>query len=106
MPFQIAEEGRLRPFLDKLAEDTRVHAQPALAGVRMFFRRLKAFRSAQAQAYMRDMELCRIRSEAQNACQKRELDRLITLYTAIEDELTASEKSKLVYAKQHRLAQR
>jgi hypothetical protein len=101
MPFQVAEESQLRPFLDKLAEDTRVHAQPALAGDRMFFHRLQAFRNAQAQAYMRDMELRRVRAEADKAWQKRDLEKLIGLYTPIEDQLTASEKAKLAYAKQH-----
>ncbi len=33
-------------FLEKLADDTRTHAQSALAGDRMFFRRLETFRSA------------------------------------------------------------
>ncbi len=100
-PFQVADESKLRPFLDKLAEDTRVHALSALAGDRMFFHRLKAFRNAQAQAYMRTMELRRVRAEADKAWQKRQLDRLVTLYTSIEDQLTASEKAKLAYAKQH-----
>jgi hypothetical protein len=101
MPFQVAEEDKLGPFLDKMAEDTRVHAQPALAGDRMFFRRLNAHRSAKAQTYMRDMELRRVRTEADKAWQKRELDKLIALYTSVEDQLTASEKAKLAYAKQH-----
>ncbi len=94
---------RFHSFLDKLAEDTRVHAKPALAGDRMFFHRLEAFRNAQAKAYMRDMELRRVRAEADKAWQKRELDKLIGLYTSIEDQLTASEKAKLVYAKQHQM---
>jgi hypothetical protein len=101
MPFQIAEESKLRPFLDKLAEDMQVHAQPALAGDRMFFRRLNTFRSAQAQTYMRDMDLRRVRTEADKAWQKRELDKMVALYSSIEDQLTASEKAKLAYAKQH-----
>jgi hypothetical protein len=101
MPFQVAEESKLGPFLDKLAADMQVHAQPALAGDRMFYRRLKAFRSAQAQAYMRDMELRRVRTEADAAWQKRELDKMVALYSSIEDQLTASEKAKLAYAKQH-----
>jgi hypothetical protein len=101
MPFQIAEESKLRSFLDKLAEDMQVHAEPALAGDRMFFRRLDTFRSAQAQRYMRDMELRRVRTEADKAWQKRELDRMVALYSSIEDQLTASEKAKLAYAKQH-----
>jgi len=102
IPFQVAEESKLRPFLDILAEETQVHAQSALAGDRMFFRRLKAFRSAQAQTYMRDMEVRRIRTEADEAWRKRQLDKLVALYTSIEDKLSASERAKLVYAKQHR----
>lgn len=103
IPFQVADESRLKPFIDKLAEDTRSHAQPALTGDRMFFRRLRDFRNAQAQGYMRDMELQRIRAEAKKAWQNRELDKLISLYTLIEDRLTASEKAKLAYAKKYRV---
>jgi hypothetical protein len=40
------------------------------------------------------------RSEADKAWQQRELEKVIALYTAIEDELTASEKAKLAYAKE------
>jgi len=101
MPFQVAEESRLRPFLEKLAEDTQVNAQPALAGDRMFFRRLQAFRSGKAQTYMRDMRLRRVRSEAENAWQKRELDKVVNLYTSIEKDLSESERGKLDYARKH-----
>lgn len=101
MPLQVAKENELMPFLDKLAADIRVHAQSALAGDRMFFHRLKVFRNAQAQTSMRDMELRRVRAEADMAWQERELNKLVTLYTSIEDQLTASEKAKLAYAKQH-----
>lgn len=101
MSFQVAEESRLGPFLDKLAEDTRAHAQPALAGDRMYFHRLEAFRHAQSQAYMRDMKLQQVRSEAEKAWRKRELDKVIGLYASIEDDLSESEKGKLAYARQH-----
>lgn len=101
-PFQVAEENRLGPFLEKLADDMRVHAQPALAGDRMFFHRLKAFRNAQSQAYMQDMELRRVRSEADKAWHERRLGDLIGLYTSIASHLTESEKGKLDYAKKHR----
>ena len=101
VPFQVAEEGKLKPFIDKLAEDTQRHAQAALAGDRLYFRRLQAYRNAQAQLYMRDMELRRVRAEADKAWQKRELDKVVHLYASIEDQLTVSEKAKLAYAKQH-----
>jgi hypothetical protein len=103
MPFQVADKSKLRPFLDKMAEDMRVHAQPALAGDRMFFYRLNAFRSAQAQTHMRDMESQRVRMEADKAWQKRDLEKLIDLYSLIEDRLTAAEKSKLAYARKHQV---
>jgi hypothetical protein len=102
MPFQVADETKLGPFLDKMAGDMRVHARLALAGDRMFFRRLETFRSAQADAYRRDMGLRRVRTEADKAWQKRDLDKLIALYTPIENQLSPSEKAKLAYAREHR----
>jgi hypothetical protein len=101
MPFQVSEEGKLRPFIDKLADDAKRYAQPALAGDRMYFRRLHAYRSTQAETYMRNMEVRRVRMEAEKAWKERQLDKLIRLYTSIEDHLTASERAKLAYARQH-----
>lgn len=101
MPFQVADESRLGPFVKKLAEDTRIHAQPALSGDRMFFRRLEVFRGVQAQAYMHAMQLRHVRSEAEKAWHKREFDKLISLYASIEKELSESEKRKLNYARKH-----
>jgi hypothetical protein len=101
VPYQVAEESQLGPFLEKLAEYLRVHAQPALAGDRMFFRRLHAFRNAQARAYMQDMKLQQVRAEAEKAWRSRKLDKVILLYTSIQDFLTKSEKGKLDYARKH-----
>ena len=99
-PFEVADESKLGPFLEKLAADTQAYAQPALTGDRMFFCRLGAFRSAQARTYWRNFELVRVRRQADKAWQSRELKTLIALYTSIEEDLTASEKAKLAYAKQ------
>jgi hypothetical protein len=101
MPFQVTDEDRIGPFLEKLAEDTRIHAQSAITGDRMFFHRLKAFRNAQSQGYMRDLTLRHVRSEAEKAWQERALDKVTALYTSIEEELTASEKAKLDYARKY-----
>jgi hypothetical protein len=57
-PFQVADESRLLPFPRTLAEDLRLYAPPALRGDRMFFHRLKAYRGAQSQKYLREMK-CR-----------------------------------------------
>jgi len=100
-PFQVVDERLLAQFLEKLAEDTQMHAQSALAGDRMFFRRLETFRSAQSEAYMRDMELRRLRSEADKAWGIRDLNKFISLYTPIENDLSEAEKGKLDYARKH-----
>lgn len=100
-PFQVAEQSKLRPFLDELAEDLQMYARPALAGDRMFFRRLATFRAAQAQANMREMQLRHVRTQADKAWHDREFDKVIVLYSSMEDQLTSSEKAKLAYAKQH-----
>jgi hypothetical protein len=99
MPFQVYDASKLRPFLDRLAVDTQVHARLALAGDRMFFRRLDAYRTAQSDRYWRNREVGRIRTEAEKAWQKRELGKLIALYSSIKEDLTASERAKLTYAK-------
>lgn len=101
MPVQVAREDLLGPFLERLADDTWAHASLALAGDRMFFRRLKTFRSAQSSVFMRDMELRRVRSAADNAWREQNLVDIIKLYTSIEGDLTLSEKKKLDYARKH-----
>jgi hypothetical protein len=102
-PFEVIDETRLKPFLDKLAEDMRKHGRLALAGDRMFYRRLATFTSAQSQALMRNMELSRVRSAADKAWHKRDFDRLIALYTPVDNHLSPSEKARLAYAKKHRI---
>jgi hypothetical protein len=99
---QVADEGRLGPFVEKLASDLRSHGQPALAGDRMYFRRLETFRGAKADRYMREMKLRQVRSEAEKAWQDRQYDRVANLYASVESDLTESESRKLHYARQHR----
>jgi hypothetical protein len=101
-PAQVADEGRLAPFVDKLATDLRSHGQPALVGDRMYFRRLETFRGAKAERYMREMKLRQVRSEAEKAWQDRKYDRVANLYASVESDLTESESRKLDYARQHR----
>jgi hypothetical protein len=100
-PFQVAEEKEVYPFLKKLAEDTRVYGKPALTGDRMFFRRLKNFRNVVARTSRRETEVRRARSAAENAWQKREFEKVVDLYTSIQNELSGAERSKLEYAKKH-----
>ena len=103
MPFQVADESRLEPFLEELATKVSIHAAPALAGDRMYFRRLKTFRSAQSEAYMREMELRQVRSEAENAWREGNFREVARLYMSIERDLSKSEKAKLAYARQHQV---
>ena len=91
----------LVPAIEKLATDLCTHAQPALAGDRMYFRRLETFRGVKADNYMREMKLRQVRSEAEKAWQNRQYDRVVSLYGAVEGDLTESETRKLEYARQH-----
>lgn len=100
-PVQVADEDRLEPFIAKLASTVRTHAQPGLVGDRMYFRRLETFRDAKADAYMRDMKLRQVRAEVEKAWRDRQFDKIVSLYTSVEDDLTESEARKLEYAKQH-----
>lgn len=100
-PAQVADEDLLEPFVAALASNVRTHAQPGLAGDRMYFRRLEAFRGAKAAAYMRDMKLRQVRAEVDDAWRERRFDKVISLYTSVESDLVESEVRKLEYAKQH-----
>jgi hypothetical protein len=99
MPFQVQDENKLKPFLVKLANQTQAHAQSALAGDRMYFRRLQSSRNSRAWASMRDLDTRQIRADAEAAWHRREFGQVIAYYTSIEDQLTASEKAKLAFAR-------
>ncbi len=98
-PFQVADKNKLEPFIKKLADDASKYARPALAGNLMFFRRMKVFTNEKAQAYMQEMKFTQIRSEVKEAWKERNYEKIIDLYTPIEERLSRSEKGKLDYAK-------
>jgi hypothetical protein len=100
-PFQVSEEERLPAFLGRLAEDTRVHASSALAGDRMFFRRLEIFRNSQSSALLRDMTVRRVRLDADEAWRARDFNRVVDLYSLIGEEMNQAEKGRLEYARRH-----
>ncbi len=92
MPCQVSDEDRLKPFLEDLATQVRTQAAPALKGDRMYFRRLETFRSAQSEAYMRNMELRHVRSEAEKAWRERNFSEVARLYMSMERDLSESPK--------------
>jgi len=100
-PAQVADESRLESFVAALARNVREHAQLGLAGDRMYFRRLEAFRGANADAYMADMELSQVRAEVEKAWRDRQYDKVVRLYTSVEGHLTEAEARKLEYARKH-----
>jgi hypothetical protein len=101
MPPQVADENRLQPFVGRLADDLRVHAQPALVGDRMFFRRLETFRHANAEALTRGLQLQQVRSAVEQAWRNREFKKVVGLYASVEGDLSEAEKGKLDYARRH-----
>jgi hypothetical protein len=101
-PAQVADESRLQPFVDQLADDLRHCAQPALAGDRMFFQRLEAFRHANGEALTRDLQLRQVRSAAEVAWRNQDFAKVTELYSSVERDLSEVEKSKLEYARRQR----
>jgi hypothetical protein len=65
-PFDIPEEDSIAPFIEKLAEETRKHAQPALAGDPVFFGRLAEQRKEIIRDAERAMDLHRARWAAEH----------------------------------------
>lgn len=100
-PSQVADENRLQPFVDQLADDLRVHAQRALVGDRMFFRRLETFRHASAEALTRGLRLQQVRSAVEQVWRNREFRKVVELYASVESDLSEAEKGKLDYARRH-----
>jgi hypothetical protein len=98
---QVADMERLGPWLEALAADTRNHAGAALAGDRMFFRRLEVFRHSRAVDYADDMRLRHVRAEAEKAWQAGDMATFASLYTSIEKDLSQAERLKLKYARKH-----
>jgi hypothetical protein len=102
MPSQVADENRLKPFLAQLAEDLLAHAEPALMGDRMFFRRLETFRRAQAETFTQGLQLEHIRAEVTQAWRNEEFDKVVRLYSSVEDKLSKAEKARLKYARKQK----
>lgn len=100
-PIQIADSSKLRPFLDQLAGEIQKYAAPAVSGDRMFFQRLRAFRSARARAFEEDAVLRRIRSAAAEAWKDRDYEKVVSIFEPVEAELSDSERAKLQFAQRH-----
>lgn len=100
-PFQVADESKLPFFIGALATSVRLHASSALSGDLMYFRRLREFRNKKSQSLMLDMQLERLRSQAEKAWQDHRLEKVISTYQLMESNLTQLEKRKLKYALSH-----
>ena len=98
-PFQVSEQEQLRPFLRQLADDVSKYASNALAGDRMYYRRLSEYRSRQARSLMEGMQLRQARAKANEAWGRHDYEQVIAQYESIRDHLSASELKKLEIAK-------
>ncbi len=98
-PFQVSEQDRLRPFLKRLADDVSKYASNALAGDRMYYRRLSEFRSGEARSFMKGMHLRQARAKADEAWRLRNYEQIVEQYESIRDDLNATERRKLEIAK-------
>lgn len=98
-PFQVSSLSKLQPFLHRLANDVGEYASEALAGDRMYYRRLSEFRSKQAQNFMRDMRVRRARTNAAEAWKDQKYGHVVEQYESIMDDLTPAERKKLDIAR-------
>jgi len=101
-PFQVADEGALRGCIERLANDLRLYGQPVMTADPMYFRCLRTFRTKQSRIYMRDMELRRVRAEAETAWRKRDFPAAARLFNSMMDDLTDAERAKLEYSNMRR----
>jgi hypothetical protein len=98
-PFQVSDEGRLEPFLKELSGDLKAHGMNALEGDRMYFRRLEEFRSQGARKFMDEMHVRQVRRKAELAWTEGRYREAADQYASIEKSLTASEKQRVLIAR-------
>jgi hypothetical protein len=96
----------VRRFLGRLAGWTREFALPLLVDGDDLFDQLSAHNAARADAERDELRASRLRSRADEAWRRRDLDAVLLAYTEIERELTtvslrASERARLEYARKH-----
>ena len=96
---QVTDPRKLGPFVDQLAVHLRTHGQRALVGDQAYFKSLEVFRAVKAERDMLAMRLRQVRSQAEQAWQDQQYDRVDELYSSVKEELTQSERRKLEYAR-------
>jgi hypothetical protein len=98
-PYQISMPQQINKFVSETAELVRRYATSALIGDRAYFQRLSDLRVRISNAYIKEMELSRIRTDVEVAWREKNYKQVVELYGAVEDDLTSSEIKKLGYAK-------
>jgi hypothetical protein len=99
-PPQINED-QLQPFVDQLAHQLVAYAQLGLTGDRKFFDQLEAFRSADAEAFTRNLKVAQVRAAIEQSWCSGDFQKIVELYTSIENHLSRAERAKLIYARKH-----
>jgi len=100
LPFQVPHENKLTPFLRQLAEYVESYAEPALAGDRMFFRRLASYRNREARAFMTEMQIRQLRDKAETAWSNKDYAKVVELYSSVDKKhLTKIEVERLEYSR-------
>lgn len=98
---QASTTERVKQLVPKLAELVRHYAGPALQGNFFTFEQLEEARQGKSDKYLKEIELGRIRSEAEKAWHEKNYSKLVELYSSIQEDLTPTETKKLAYARKH-----
>jgi hypothetical protein len=96
--YQATTPELIMKSVTQTAELVKAYARPALSGDRSFFEGLSKVRSRMSREYLKEMEMGRVRQEAEVAWREKHYEQLVELYEAVKDDLTPSEIKKLEYA--------
>jgi hypothetical protein len=99
--FQASTQERVKKYIAQLAELVKKHAKNVLKGDSAVFENLRSIQARKSQEYLKEMNLSRIRPEANEAFRKRDYSRVIELLEPVRTELNPSELRKLGYARKH-----
>lgn len=91
----------IRKLLVRLADLTKLHADPILRCDTQFFDALERWRRADSQKLMKDMELRDARARAGEAWKRRDFHGVIAAFEPVEPGLSPAEGQKLAYARKH-----
>lgn len=99
--FQASDRDRVVACVKAIAELLQKYGQSVLAGEPAIYQRMAEVSRLRNEAYTKQVVQTPIRKAAEEAWQRHDYPKVRELYESIDSDLTATEKTKLKYAKDH-----